>query len=93
MPILDTQCMSVIEKLPGWRGRIFHSPSLTFGHWDFSAGSSIHEHRLLIVIACHRQEVDHTLASRPENSDVGRLLNSTYDDLRKVDLIISAGLI
>jgi quercetin dioxygenase-like cupin family protein len=44
MPIVDTQCISVIEKLPGWRGRIFHSPSLTFGHWDFSAGSSIHEH-------------------------------------------------
>src|SRR4029450_7303538 len=44
MPILDTQCISVIEKLPGWRGRIFHSPSLTFGHWDFSAGSPIQEH-------------------------------------------------
>jgi hypothetical protein len=44
MPILDTQCISVIEKLPGWRGRIFYSPTLTFGHWDFSAGSSIHEH-------------------------------------------------
>src|SRR4030095_681879 len=44
MPILDNQSISVIEKLPRWRGRIFHSPSLTFGHWDFSAGSSIHEH-------------------------------------------------
>jgi hypothetical protein len=44
MPILDTQCIRVIEKLPGWRGRIFHSPSLTFGHWDFIADSSIHDH-------------------------------------------------
>jgi quercetin dioxygenase-like cupin family protein len=44
MPILDTRHIPVIEKLPGWRGRLFHSPSLTFGHWDFSAGSSIHEH-------------------------------------------------
>jgi quercetin dioxygenase-like cupin family protein len=44
MPILDTRQLPVIEKLPGWRGRLFHSPSLTFGHWDFSAGSSVHEH-------------------------------------------------
>jgi quercetin dioxygenase-like cupin family protein len=44
MPILDTERIPVIEKLPGWRGRLFHSSNLTFGHWDFSAGSSIHEH-------------------------------------------------
>jgi|SRR6516164_1042258 quercetin dioxygenase-like cupin family protein len=44
MPILDTRQMPVIEKLPGWRGRLFHSSSSTFGHWDFSAGSSIHPH-------------------------------------------------
>jgi quercetin dioxygenase-like cupin family protein len=44
VPILDTRQLAVIEKLPGWRGRLFNSPSLTFGHWDFSAGSSIHEH-------------------------------------------------
>ena len=44
MPLLDTQQLPVLEKLPGWRGRVFHSPSLTFGHWDFSAGSSIHAH-------------------------------------------------
>src|SRR5215813_6294102 len=44
MPILDTRQLAVIEKRPGWRGRHFHSPSMTFGHWDFRAGSSIHEH-------------------------------------------------
>jgi len=44
MLILDTRQIPVVEKLPGWRGRIFHSPSLTFGHWDFSARSSIHAH-------------------------------------------------
>ena len=49
MPILDTRQIPVVEKLPGWRGRLFHSPSLTFGHWDFNAGSSIHAHS-------HRQE-------------------------------------
>ena len=44
MPILDTMKLEILEKLPGWRGRIVHSPSLTIGHWEFTAGSSIHEH-------------------------------------------------
>jgi quercetin dioxygenase-like cupin family protein len=44
MSILDIRQLPVIEKLLGWRGRLFHSPSLTFGHWDFSANSSIHAH-------------------------------------------------
>ena len=44
MPVLDTREIPVIEKLPGWSGRFFHSASLTFGHWEFLAGSLIHEH-------------------------------------------------
>ena len=44
MPVLDTKDLPVLEKRPGWRGRLFHSPSLTFVHWDFEAGSDIHEH-------------------------------------------------
>jgi quercetin dioxygenase-like cupin family protein len=44
MPIVDTGNLRVVERLPGWRGRYFHSPSMTFAHYDFAAGSSIHEH-------------------------------------------------
>src|SRR5262249_34972994 len=33
-----------IEREPGWFGRIFHSPSMTFAHYEFRAGSSVHEH-------------------------------------------------
>lgn len=44
MPFLDTRRLKVIERLPGWHGRIFHSPSMTFAHYDFACGSSIHEH-------------------------------------------------
>jgi len=44
MPFVDTTRLSVFEKRRGWRGRHFHSPSMTFGHWEFSSGSSIHEH-------------------------------------------------
>ena len=44
MPIVDTTSLDVIERLPGWYGRYFHSPSMTFAHYDFRRGSSIHEH-------------------------------------------------
>lgn len=44
MPFVDTSSLRVIERLPGWYGRYFHSPSMTFAHYDFLRGSSIHEH-------------------------------------------------
>jgi quercetin dioxygenase-like cupin family protein len=44
MPFIDTTALEVIERLPGWYGRYFHSPSMTFAHYDFKRGSSIHEH-------------------------------------------------
>ena len=43
MPFVNTS-LEVIERLPGWHGRYFHSPSMTFAHYDFVCGSSIHEH-------------------------------------------------
>ena len=44
MPFIDTSKLPTIERLPGWRGRYFDSPSMTFAHYEFDAGSSIHEH-------------------------------------------------
>ena len=44
MPFVDTNSLRVIERLPGWHGRYFNSPSMTFAHYDFVSGSSIHEH-------------------------------------------------
>jgi quercetin dioxygenase-like cupin family protein len=44
MPFVDTSSLRVTERLPGWHGRYFHSPSMTFAHYDFVSGSSIHEH-------------------------------------------------
>lgn len=44
MPFVDTENLKVIERLPGWHGRYFHSPSMTFAHYDFTRGASIHEH-------------------------------------------------
>jgi quercetin dioxygenase-like cupin family protein len=44
MPFVDTSSLPVIERLPGWHGRYFHSPSMTFAHYDFKRDASIHEH-------------------------------------------------
>ena len=44
MPIVDTNRLKIIERLPGWKGRYFHSPNMTFAHYEFAAGSTIHEH-------------------------------------------------
>src|SRR5579872_4130745 len=44
MPLVDTTTLRVIERLPGWRGRYFHTAHLTFAHYDFDQGAAIHEH-------------------------------------------------
>ncbi len=44
MPFIDTLSLNVIERLPGWYGRYFHSENMTFAHYDFKRGSTIHEH-------------------------------------------------
>ena len=44
MPVVDTNNLKVIERLPGWRGRYFHTAHMTFAHYDFSRGAAIHEH-------------------------------------------------
>lgn len=44
MPFIDTASLKVTERLPGWHGRYFHTPNMTFAHYDFVRGSTIHEH-------------------------------------------------
>jgi len=44
MAFIDTKTLPVLERLPGWKGRYFNSASMTFGHYEFDAGASIHEH-------------------------------------------------
>jgi quercetin dioxygenase-like cupin family protein len=44
MPFIETGNLKVTERLPGWYGRYFHSANMTFAHYDFKRGASIHEH-------------------------------------------------
>lgn len=43
MPFLDTNSLKLIERLRGWYGSYLNSASMTFAHYDFKRGSSIHE--------------------------------------------------
>jgi quercetin dioxygenase-like cupin family protein len=44
MTFIDSSKLPTVERLPGWRGRYFDSANMTFAHYEFDAGSSIHEH-------------------------------------------------
>ena len=44
MAFIDTTALPAVERLPGWRGRYFDTPSMTFAHYEFDAGATIHEH-------------------------------------------------
>lgn len=44
MPIVDTSVLPMKERLPGWKGRYFHTEHLTVAHYEFSQGAVIHEH-------------------------------------------------
>jgi quercetin dioxygenase-like cupin family protein len=43
--IIDTRELPVVERKPGWHGRYFRSPSMTFGHYVFDAGATIEPHQ------------------------------------------------
>lgn len=44
MPIVEIDALKVVERLPGWRGRYFHSAAMTFAHYEFERDATIHEH-------------------------------------------------
>ena len=44
MAFVELSKLPVLERLPGWRGRYFDSAAMTFAHYEFDAGSTIHEH-------------------------------------------------
>lgn len=45
MPFIDTHALPTTERRPGWTGRHFDSPSMSFVHYVFAKGADIHEHR------------------------------------------------
>jgi len=44
MSFVEVDTLPEVERKPGWRGRYFDSPSMSFAHYEFDGGSSIHEH-------------------------------------------------
>ena len=44
MAFIDTKALAILDKRPGWRGRLFHSKNNTFVWWEFDEGADIHRH-------------------------------------------------
>jgi quercetin dioxygenase-like cupin family protein len=45
MAFIDTKQLEVLNKRPGWRGRLFHSTNNTFIWWEFDEGADVHRHQ------------------------------------------------
>ncbi len=76
MAVIEISALKQIERLPGWRGRYFHSDTMTFAHYEFDRGATIHEHHheqeeVWEVIA---GELELTLAGKPEIARPGRVV-------------------
>jgi mannose-6-phosphate isomerase-like protein (cupin superfamily) len=45
VPLVGDESIFVIEPVRGWTGRLFHSTSMTFGHWEIAEDAAdLHEH-------------------------------------------------
>lgn len=45
MPFVDPAHMRFTERLPGWKGRFFHSENMTFAYYEIAADAvPLHEH-------------------------------------------------
>ena len=44
MTFIDTKSIRVVSRRPGWYGRQVDSPSMTFVHYEFDVGASVHRH-------------------------------------------------
>jgi quercetin dioxygenase-like cupin family protein len=71
MAFIDTDKLAIVERKPGWRGRYFHSPSMTFAHYEFDAGASIHAHSHIQEEVWHVLEANWTSRSEAKRAAPG----------------------
>ena len=64
MPFIDTSSLEVVERLPGWYGCYFHSPSMTFAlspngrHGAFVLGAVCEETSIALEIRAATGQLD-----------------------------------
>ena len=68
MAFIDTLQLEVLNKRPGWRGRLFHSQNNTFIWWEFDANADIHQHDHI------QEEVWHVIEGELEVTIAGETL-------------------
>jgi quercetin dioxygenase-like cupin family protein len=66
MTFIDTRQLEVLNKRPGWRGRLFHSQNNTFIWWEFDANADIHQHDHI------QEEVWHVIEGELEVTIAGK---------------------
>ena len=66
MPCIDTAKLDVLNKRPGWRGKLFHSANNTFVWWEFDPDADIHAHNH------DREEVWHVIEGELRRHHCGR---------------------
>jgi len=73
MSFIDTSKLLVIERTPGWYGRYFDSANMTFGHYEFDAGATIHGHSHEQEEVWHvvEGELEVTIAGQTERAGPG----------------------
>ena len=73
MPFIDTSTLDVMNKRPGWRGRLFHSANNTFVWWEFDADADIHRHHHAQEEVWHiiEGELDVTIAGKRQRCGPG----------------------
>ncbi len=86
MPFVDTHTLKPKEPLPGWTGRYFRSESMTFAYYDFTAGSSIHEHSHANEEAWHviESELEVTIGDEKHVAGPGHVGLVPADETRSV---------
>jgi quercetin dioxygenase-like cupin family protein len=94
MPIINLNELEVFERLPGWRGRFFHSAHMTFAHYDFDQGARIHEHHHgeEEVYQVLEGQVEITIAGRTHIAEPGLAAIVPADTLHSVVALTSGRL-
>ena len=74
MPYIDTSKLPTVERLPGWRGRYFDSAHMTFAHYEFDAGSSIHLAWRFEATSYHAEAINRVIHCRTRGmtASIGR---------------------
>ncbi|MEJ0029653.1 MAG: cupin domain-containing protein [Bacteroidota bacterium] len=68
MPFIDINKIDAKETFPGFKGRFFHSNSMTIAHWNIKAGSEapVHTHIHEQTVSVISGQLELTIEGEPK---------------------------